>query len=174
MGLFYKDLKTLYPAREIKFGFVGFRELSENDSEVRIETQDFIGQFEKFKNYVRSLSIEEKDSIGFGDFAGGLEQVSKLNWTGGKRFVFLLTSTNPYGEMYHDQSDSDTFPQGDPLGRNIEELMRVLRYQKIRVLFLRTKRETFKALGILKQAYENKLYSIKQENLYDIINEEES
>ena len=102
MGLFYKDLKTLYPAREIKFGFVGFRELSENDSEVRIETQDFIGQFEKFKNYVRSLSIEEKDSIGFGDFAGGLEQVSKLNWTGGKRFVFLLTSTNPYGKMYHD------------------------------------------------------------------------
>ncbi len=51
--------------------------------------------------------------------------------------------------------------------------MRILRYQKIKVLILRTIRETFKALGILKNAYENKQYSVKQENLYDLEQEEE-
>ncbi len=58
LGLFFKELKVLYPSREIKFGFVGFRQLKEDDSEYKVEVQDFIGQFEKFKNYVRSLKTQ--------------------------------------------------------------------------------------------------------------------
>lgn len=42
------------------------------------------------------------------------------------------------------------------MGRNIEELMRILRYNKVKILFLRTRMETFKSMRILKKAYENK------------------
>lgn len=53
------------------------------------------------------------------DLCGGLEEASKLDWTGQSRHLFLLSDAPCHGNKYH-LKISDNFPDGDPHGRQPE------------------------------------------------------
>lgn len=59
--------------------------------------------------------------------------------------------------MYHDQdSQFDCYPEGDPLGQNLQDIIKALQWQKIRLQIYRFKKETFLALKNIKQFYDSK------------------
>lgn len=53
------------------------------------------------------------------DICGGFEQALKQDWKSNAKYAVLITDAPCHGKKYHDTGD--TYPQGDPQGRDPEK-----------------------------------------------------
>merc|ERR1712137_405427 len=86
------------------------------------------------------------------DVAGGLAAALGLRWRSETRTVVLVTDAPCHGQKYHDTADS--YPQGDPTGLSMVQLMSAFRHSNIDFTFVQLTPCTDKMQGMLRRAYE--------------------
>ena len=64
------------------------------------------------------------------DMAGAFDVALKLDWSSKSKYAILIADAPCHGKKYHD-SHSDDYPNGDPNGLNIENLVKEFANKKI-------------------------------------------
>lgn len=107
------------PGCDIKVSFVGYRDHC--DGEKRFEIHDFMSNMVELKKFIKKV-----DAFGGGDFpddvAGGLDMGLKMNWTASTKYAVLISDAPCHGVKYH-KGCVDSYPNGDPNGLVIENLI---------------------------------------------------
>ena len=116
-----KDLISSFIGLTVRLSFIGYRDFDRNLKEEEYVNIDFTENHEFIKN-----SISDCQATGGGDtcedVAGALEKGLNKNWNSKARYAILVCDAPAHGKKYHN-NQSDSFPQGDPKGRNIEKFI---------------------------------------------------
>ena len=116
-----KDLISSFIGLTVRLSFIGYRDFDRNLKEEEYVNIDFTENHEFIKN-----SISDCQATGGGDtcedVAGALEKGLNKNWNSKARYAILVCDAPAHGKKYHNNQD-DSFPQGDPKGRNIEKFI---------------------------------------------------
>ena len=116
-----KDLIISFIGLTVRLSFIGYRDFDRDLKEEEYVDIDFTEKHEYIKN-----SISECQASGGGDtcedVAGAFEKGIKKNWNSKARYAILVCDAPAHGRKYNN-NQSDSFPQGDPKGRNIEKFI---------------------------------------------------
>lgn len=107
------------PHTDINMCFIGYRDHC--DGKIRFETQDFtsdIISLKKFINKVKASGGGDEPE----DVAGALDIGLKMSWTASAKYAVLVSDAPCHGVKYHKVS-GDSYPNGDPNGLVIEDLI---------------------------------------------------
>lgn len=81
--------------------------------------------------------------------AGGLYNALKFDWSSIARQVIFIADAPCHGLKYHNLTD-DTYPHGDPSGRNIEQLINEFKMKRIEFTIVEVSHITEKMFCIMK------------------------
>ena len=116
-----KDLISSFIGLTVRLSFIGYRDFDRNLKEEEYVNIDFTENHEYIKN-----SISDCQATGGGDtcedVAGALERGLNKNWNSKARYAILVCDAPAHGKKYYNNQDN-SFPQGDPKGRNIEKFI---------------------------------------------------
>ena len=116
-----KDLISSFIGLTVRLSFIGYRDFDRNLKEEEYVNIDFTENHEFI-----TKSISDCQATGGGDtcedVAGALEKGLNKNWNSKARYAILVCDAPAHGKKYHNNQD-DSFPQGDPKGRNIEKFI---------------------------------------------------
>ena len=85
--------------------------------------------------------------------AGGLKIVSELDWQSTTRILFHIGDAPCHGRKYHDTRTPDEFPDGDPNGIIIEEMLDKLYQSQVEYYFGRLKSHTDKMIEVFNEHF---------------------
>ena len=112
--------KKMLPDLNFSIAFVGYRDHC--DGAARIVVLDFTTLILEFQSFMGSVA-----ATGGGDepedVFGGIEEVAKLSWSKQTRILFHIADSPCHGTRFHDPSVGDDYPNGDPRGLQIEDLL---------------------------------------------------
>jgi hypothetical protein len=140
-------LKTTFPSFKLRSSFIGYRDYTKKgeDNENRIISFDFSSDIDKFENFVGNIQL-----LGGGDpcedVFGGLEAVSKLKWENSSRVLLHICDAPCHGKKYHDDSVKDYFPNGDPKGLMIANILKTIVDLNIDYYFAEISEKTVKMI----------------------------
>jgi hypothetical protein len=116
-----KDLISSFIGLTVRLSFIGYRDFDRNLKEEEYVNIDFTENHEFI-----TKSISDCQATGGGDtcedVAGALERGLNKNWNSKARYAILVCDAPAHGKKYYNNQD-DSFPQGDPKGRNIEKFI---------------------------------------------------
>ena len=132
--------KRMLPDLKFSVAFVGYRDHC--DGAARIVVLDFTTSTSDFQSFMATVP-----ATGGGDDAedvfGGIEEVTKLSWRKKTRILIHIADSPCHGTRFHDDSDNyDEYPNGDPRGLRIEELLPKLKALQITYWFIRLNHST--------------------------------
>ena len=122
--------KKMFANFDFSVAFVGYRDHC--DGNARIIILDFTESIIQFQSHMTAVT-----ATGGGDAPedvfGGIEEVTKLSWSKHTRILFHIADSPCHGNRFHDPSVSDDYPNGDPRGLKIEDLLAKL--QEMNILY---------------------------------------
>ena len=121
----------------IRVGFVGYRDY---DDEERFVIRDF-NQPDFVLQEIRDVHAEGGDDIAE-DVANGLYHLRHLNWNGDINMIVHIADAPAHGLQFHAARFSDRFPEGDPSGTNLLELITYFSTQRYNYTFVRINAST--------------------------------
>ena len=131
--------KRMLPDLKFSVAFVGYRDHC--DGAARIVVLDFTTSISCFQLFIATVP-----ATGGGDAAedvfGGIEEVTKLSWRKKTRILIHIADRPCHGTRFHDSSVGDEYPNGDPRGLRIEELLPKLKALQITYWFIRLNHST--------------------------------
>lgn len=86
------------------------------------------------------------------DVAGGFAAALKQDWKAKTRYAVLLADAPCHGNQYH-AGGGDDHPKGDPLGRKVEDQIKVFAEKKVFFNFVKISSYTDKMIKILDSSY---------------------
>lgn len=96
---------------------VAYRDIC--DKEKNLQVLPFTNQKDTAHSFISSLS-----AMGGGDtpedVCGGFQEALKQDWKSNARYALLITDAPCHGKKYH-KDTGDTYPEGDPQGRDPEK-----------------------------------------------------
>ena len=108
-----------------------------------------------------------------------MEFAVNKEWKGNSRFTILVTDSPCHGKKYYDDisENYDNYPEGDKLGRNIEDYIKKLAEDEVSMFCLKINNSTDKMFRIFENVYNNnkKKDSTNQfmydsgENIYKVV-----
>ena len=115
-----KKIKTSSPGIEVRFGFECYCDISDPENYYEI---DFETDIEKIKKILDKMEAKggEDDAE---DVAGGFNKGLSLSWKSNARVAILIADAPGHGKQYHEDDVEDDFPDGDPNGLILEDLMK--------------------------------------------------
>lgn len=120
--------KRMLPDLNFSVAFVGYRDHC--DGAARIVVLDLTTSILEFQSFMGTVT-----ATGGGDAPedvfGGIEEVTKLTWSKQTRILFHIADSPCHGTGFHDPSVGDNYPNGDPRGLRIEDLLSKLEELKI-------------------------------------------
>ena len=120
--------KRMLPDLNFSVAFVGYRDHC--DGAARIVVLDLTTSILEFQSFMGTVT-----ATGGGDAPedvfGGIEEVTKLAWSKETRILFHIADSPCHGTRFHDPSVGDEYPNGDPRGLRIEDLLSKLEELKI-------------------------------------------
>ena len=120
--------KRMLPDLNFSVAFVGYRDHC--DGAARIVVLDLTTSILEFQSFMQTVT-----ATGGGDAPedvfGGIEEVTKLSWSKQTRILFHIADSPCHGTRFHDPSVGDEYPNGDPRGLRIEDLLSKLEELKI-------------------------------------------
>lgn len=134
-----QKLKTYFDS--IKYSFVCYRDYDANERTTVLPlTNDTI-----FQNFINKIKCEpSRDNCE--DVFGGLEEVTNLNWKKATKHFLIHIGNKPcHGKRFH-QELFDSYPQGDPRGLDISELIKKLTHLQIEYYFCAMNNSTYKMI----------------------------
>ena len=115
-----KKIKASSPGIEVRFGFECYCDISDPENYYEI---DFETDIEKIKKILDKMEAKggEDDAE---DVAGGFNKGLSLSWKSNARVAILIADAPGHGKQYHEDDVEDDFPDGDPNGLILEDLMK--------------------------------------------------
>ena len=113
-------IKASSPGIEVRFGFECYCDISDPENYYEI---DFETDIEKIKKILDKMEAKggEDDAE---DVAGGFNKGLSLSWKSNARVAILIADAPGHGKQYHEDDVEDDFPDGDPNGLILEDLMK--------------------------------------------------
>ena len=164
---------------EIYMGFIGYRDFSDLDFGDSYINLELTNKYENVIQNIRFLKAEGGGDIPE-DLCGALEYAKNKNWQGKSRFTILVTDSPCHGRKYYDETaeNYDNYPDGDKLGRNIEDFIKELAEKEVSVFCLKISPSTDKMFKIFEDVYNNNkkpdsnnqfMADYSGENIYNIV-----
>ena len=180
MDVYLEEVKKQFTAiiKEIKkecagilifIGFIGYKDFSDLDfgeSYINLELT------ENYESIIKNIQYAKADGGGDipEDLCGALEFAVKKEWRGNSRFTILVTDSPCHGRKYYDDitENYDNYPEGDKLGRNIEDYIKKLAEDEVSVFCLKINNSTDKMFKIFEKVYnDNKKKDSLNQFVYD-------
>ena len=180
MDVYLEEVKKQFTAiiKEIKkecagilifIGFIGYKDFSDLDfgeSYINLELT------ENYTSIIQNIEYAKADGGGDipEDLCGALEFAVKKEWRGNSRFTILVTDSPCHGRKYYDDitENYDNYPEGDKLGRNIEDYIKKLAEDEVSVFCLKINNSTDKMFKIFEKVYnDNKKKDSLNQFVYD-------
>ena len=138
-----EDIRRKFTSLKLFISFVGYRDHS--DGANRITFLDFSQSVPIFKEFVENVRVggggDEPE-----DVFGGIEQVCNLTWSRPTRILFHVGDAPCHGRRFHNDA-YDEFPDGDPRGLKIEDLLRKVKQLGLIYYFARLNNTTDKMIA---------------------------
>ena len=109
------------PGIDINLGFIGYRDVYEVTIKNYVDidfTQNHQNLQDSIKNIKASGGADTSE-----DVAWALERALDKNWKNNVRFIIFVADSPYHGNKYHASNIIDSYPNGAPNRRNIEELI---------------------------------------------------
>jgi len=115
-----KKIKESSPGIDVRFSFECYCDISDPKNYYEI---DFETDVEKIKKKLDKMEAKggEDDAE---DVAGGFNKGLNLSWKSNARVAILIADAPGHGKQYHEDNVDDDFPDGDPNGLILEDLMK--------------------------------------------------
>ena len=173
-----KEIQKECAGIQIFIGFIGYKDFSDLDfgeSYINLELT------ENYDSITQNIQYAKADGGGDipEDLCGALEFAVNKEWKGNSRFTILVTDSPCHGKKYYDDisENYDNYPEGDKLGRNIEDYIKKLAEDEVSMFCLKINNSTDKMFRIFENVYNNnkKKDSTNQfmydsgENIYKVV-----
>lgn len=139
------------PTAKVRVSFVGYRDFCDEDM---FAIHDFSYDIDAVKAFMGKESARGGGDTPE-DVQGGLRHALDLNWSAkddSVKIAFLCADAPAHGSKYH--TTSDDYPQGNPCGLNLEDLMKEFSDREILLTCYKITNETEKMYPIMKTAYD--------------------
>ena len=145
-------IKKDSPGIDVRFAYEGYRDFADLKEGQKYYTIDFETDMNVFKN-----KLDEITALGGGDdaedVAGGLHAGLNMTWRSNARYAILIADAPGHGSKYHEKDVEDDYPEGDPNGYVLEELMRDYAKKNINLCLTKIDEYTDKMFKAMKEAY---------------------
>jgi uncharacterized protein YegL len=142
---------------DVKMAFVAYRDFIPGSKGQRYDRPgiDYCGLTSDIQSVKAKISSQEASGGGGDgpeDVCGGLEllfDAKIMNWRdAAAKFVVLIADAPCHGKRYH--TSTDAYPDGDPMGRNIElQVKQLLAIPRMTLIFTRINSDTDKMIDVL-------------------------
>jgi len=150
LSMIISHIQNEFQLSQIRISFVGYRDFS--DGRKQFSLHDFTTNVEEIK-----LFIGKQKAIGGGDLAenviGGLAYGLQQSWQSRAKYAILICDAPSHGSSYYKGKIDDKYPEGDPEGRKLEDL--IGQYAKNGIIFyaIRINEITDKMYEIMNEIY---------------------
>lgn len=161
-----KDLISSFIGLTVRLSFIGYRDFDRNLKEEEYVNIDFTENHEFI-----TKSISDCQATGGGDtcedVAGALEKGLNKNWNSKARYAILVCDAPAHGKKYHNNQD-DSFPQGDPKGRNIEKFIDEFHNLNVNFFCVEISSITNVMLNCFRNIYKNQNVAKGKELIFEV------
>lgn len=120
--LMIQKINEACPQCEIFLGFIGYKDYCDKKKGDEYIDIDFSKNYNKVRNTIKNIK-----ALGGGDVAedvaGAIKMGVAKSWKSEMRCAVFITDSPCHGEKYHKMKNSDDYPNGDPSGLDIEQLV---------------------------------------------------
>ena len=142
-------------------GFIGYKDIFDKELGDEYLDYDFTLNYEKLNNKIEEIEPDGGIDIPE-DIPGAFElALAKINktWTGNNKFAILITDSPCHGVDFHNlnqknDEQKDEYPEGDPDGKNIREMIKKFVKNKISLFCANLNKNTSKMFKIFAKEYE--------------------
>ena len=131
-----------------RISFVAYRDFKDTK---QFEIQGFTSDIDGVKKFIEGL----KAHGGYDqceDVAGGLSYALQQNWEAKAKYAVFIADAPAHGKKYYRHAD-DEFPDGDPEGRKIEDLIEQFAKNDISLYAIKIQNSTEKMLDLMSNVY---------------------
>ena len=152
-----KIIEEIYdnnPGSKIRISFIGYRDFIDEKEVRKYDNIEFTENLEEFNNFLSKL-----DCSGGGDepedVVGALQQGLNMKWESNAKYAVLVADAPCHGKNYHNIS-YDKFPNGDPSGVKLEDVMKQFYEKKITFYCIEINSNTKTMFNIMKNVYNDR------------------
>ncbi len=137
----------VFPDLKVRLSFVGYRDV--NDGELRFSVLDFVDSVSTFESFVDDVLATGGDDQ-CEDVFGGIEKCLELDWRFPTRALIHFADAPCHGAEYHNNC-LDYYPDGDPHGLDIRDLLEEFREKSIQYSFIHLNESTRKMIKVFRE-----------------------
>ena len=152
-----KIIEEIYdnnPGSKIRISFRGYRDFIDEKEVRKYDNIEFTENLEEFNNFLSKL-----DCSGGGDepedVVGALQQGLNMKWESNAKYAVLVADAPCHGKNYHNIT-YDKFPNGDPSGVKLEDVMKQFYEKNITFYCIEINNNTRTMFNIMKNMYNDK------------------
>ena len=152
-----KIIEEIYdnnPGSKIRISFIGYRDFIDEKEVRKYDNIEFTENLEEFNNFLSKL-----DCSGGGDepedVVGALQQGLNMKWESNAKYAVLVADAPCHGKNYHNIT-YDKFPNGDPSGVKLEDVMKKFYEKNITFYCIEINNNTRTMFNIMKNMYNDK------------------
>ena len=155
-----QDIRKECPEAFLFIGLIGYKDIFDKELGDEYIDYDFTTNYEKLKNKIEEIEpdggIDIPEDIP-GAFELAFDKIGKT-WKGNTKIAILITDSPCHGVDFHDlkqdnDEQKDEYPNGDPDGKDIKEMIRKFVKHKISLFCLELNKITGKMYEIFKSEY---------------------
>ena len=157
-----QEIRKEIPEAILFIGLIGYKDIFDKELGDEYIDYEFTTNYEKLKNKIEEIEpdggIDIPEDIP-GAFQLAFDKIGKT-WKGDTKIAILITDSPCHGTEFHNLNQNndeqrDEYPNGDPEGRDIKEMIRKFVKNKISLFCLELNKMTEKMYNIFKKTYEN-------------------
>ena len=152
-----KIIEEIYdnnPGSKIRISFIGYRDFIDEKEVRKYDNIEFTENLEEFNDFLSKL-----DCSGGGDepedVVGALQQGLNMKWESNAKYAVLVADAPCHGKNYHNIT-YDKFPNGDPSGVKLEDVMKQFYEKNITFYCIEINNNTRTMFNIMKNMYDDK------------------
>jgi hypothetical protein len=154
-----KNVLNAHEGLTIRISFVGYRDFCDGARQFAI--LNFTENVQSVKDF-----IDKEPATGGGDMpedvVGAYIKVTELDWQAETRIAFHICDAPAHGRQYHnDQTVWDNYPNGNPSGKSLEEMMRKMKELNVNLTFIKLTVHTDKMFEKMSHAYNDSKFKLE-------------
>ena len=156
-----QDIRKECPEALLFIGFIGYKDIFDKELGDEYIDYDFTTNYEKLKNKIEEIEPDggidiPEDIVGAFDLA--FDKIGR-SWKGNTKIAILMTDSPCHGLEFHNlnqknEEQRDEYPEGDPEGRDIKDMIRNFVKYKISLICIELSKITEKMFKIFQSEYE--------------------
>ena len=173
-----KNINNKCPEPIIYVGLIGYKDIKDKELGDDYIDIDFTVDYDVITRQIDDFEPDGGNDIPE-DIVGAFELSLEKNWSGEVKVAFLITDSPCHGKEYHNldqnqEDEKDDYINGDPNGKNIEDMIDQFINKKISLFCVNLHKNTTKMFELFEQKYNNNLenkgyckFLLVKDNIYD-------